>query len=88
MKIVFTLAILALFWSVQAQEDCPCCDEVHSQFNFWVGDWIVYDSSGNKVGENSISKIEGGCIISEHWKGLQGGTGSSYNYFDKAVSRI
>ena len=37
---------------------------------------------GNKIGENEIEKIEGNCILNEHWKGSNGGTGSSYNYYD------
>jgi len=77
-----------LGWSVGvfAQGDCPCCDEPHRQFDFWVGEWTVKDSLGNPLGENSISKMEGNCIVTEHWKGAQGGTGSSWNYYDKADS--
>lgn len=44
---------------------------------------MVYDTTGNKVGENSISKIENNCALVEHWKGALGGTGTSMNYYDK-----
>jgi len=69
-----------------AQSECACCTEAHKQFDFWVGDWIVSDTLGNMVGENLITKLEDDCILSEHWKGAQGGTGSSYNYYDKSDS--
>lgn len=71
---------------LQAQNDCYCCEEQHSQFDFWIGEWEVVDSIGTKLGENRISNIEGNCIISEHWTGAKGYTGSSYNYYDKSDS--
>ena len=82
----FVIWILFSFVSVQAQSDCPCCTDFHRQFDFWVGEWNVYDTVGNKVGENSIEKLENGCIINEHWRGAGGGTGRSYNYYNKADS--
>jgi hypothetical protein len=41
---------------------------------------------GNKVGENSIKKIESNCILQESWKGQKGGAGTSINYFNKIDS--
>jgi len=72
--------------SLHAQTDCSCCDEIHQQFDFWVGEWIVLDSLGEKVGDSQISHIEDHCIILEHWKGVKGGTGSSFNYYDQSDS--
>ena len=67
-----------------AQDTCPCCDDFHQQFDFWVGDWIVLDTAGNQVGTNTISKKESNCFLEEHWKSSQGSTGTSMNYFDKS----
>jgi hypothetical protein len=64
------------------QKPCSCCTQNHTAFDFWVGEWIVFDTSGNKIGENKIERIENNCIINEHWIGDKGSTGSSYNYFD------
>ncbi len=62
---------------------CDCCSEEYKQFDFWIGDWVVY-SSAEMVGFNKITKIEGDCIIRENWKSVVSShTGSSYNYFDK-----
>jgi len=83
--LLFCLSLI-LAVSLCAQEECPCCSETNRQFDFWVGDWLVLDSAGTKLGENKIIKIEGGCILSENWKGAMGGTGSSYNYYDRSDS--
>lgn len=86
MKMLNTAILFLLAGHLFAQTDCACCDEFHEQFDFWIGDWAVFDTLGNKVGDNRISKIEDHCIVMEHWKGAQGGTGTSMNYFDKADS--
>ncbi|MCI5054717.1 MAG: hypothetical protein MRY83_01345 [Flavobacteriales bacterium] len=67
-------------------QNCPCCDDFHKQFDFWLGDWTVYDTADNKVGENTIIKLENSCLLKENWKGSSGGTGTSFNYFDKTDS--
>jgi hypothetical protein len=85
-SLIIVLAIFALSGRIKAQTNCACCDETHKQFDFWVGEWIVMDSLGNKVGENQISKIEENCIVLEHWTGAKGGTGTSHNYYDKTDS--
>jgi ketosteroid isomerase-like protein len=88
MKMFFIYVVLSftLGFSLQAQNECPCCTEAHRQFDFWLGDWVVTDTLGNMLGENQIKNLEDGCILAEHWTGAKGGTGSSYNYFDKSDS--
>lgn len=85
-RILIGLPILLLPLSSFAQEDCACCTEMHQQFDFWVGEWVVSDTSGNIVGENTIVKLEDECIVSEHWRGAAGLTGRSYNYYNQADS--
>ena len=80
-------AILLLVSTVSAQQKpCACCTENHKAFNFWVGDWNVVDSTGKRIGENSIKVLEKGCILNENWKSDKGYTGKSYNYFDRSDS--
>ena len=86
MKQLFITIILITSISLFSQEDCPCCNEYNRQFDFWIGDWTVYDTAGNIVGENIIQKVEGGCLITEQWKGSKGGTGRSINFYDKSDS--
>lgn len=82
-KISYVLLVfLFAFSSVSGQSECKCCSEFHQQFDFWVGRWIVKDTTGNKVGENVISKLEGNCVVQEKWEGVSGTTGMSINYYD------
>lgn len=69
-----------------SQQNCNCCTANHDAFDFWVGTWEVYDTVGNKVGENVIKRIEKGCALQENWSGASGVTGQSMNYFDPADS--
>ena len=74
MKTIMTCVLaIALANPMEAQPDCAGCDEMHGQFDFWVGERIVSDTLGNKSGDNSISKIDDHCILSEHWTGAKGG---------------
>ena len=84
--LLITLALFLCTLFGQAQTSCNCCTANHQQFDFWVGDWDVYDTGGKKVGENKIEKLENDCIVSENWKGTTGGSGKSYNYYNTADS--
>ena len=61
----------------------PACetDPRYSEFDFWLGTWEVH-VNGQKAGENTITKEEGGCLVLEKWTDVNGGTGQSYNYFN------
>lgn len=83
---------IALFFTlftgiITAQNnDCTCCKENNKQFDFWIGNWKVLDTLGNKVGENKIIKIQDNCVLQEFWTGTKGSTGTSINYFEKKDS--
>jgi len=72
--------------SQKSNTSCACCTQVHKQFNFWIGDWNVYDTAGVKIGENSIVHLESNCVLNEHWTSASGSTGSSYNYYNVSDS--
>jgi len=80
--IIFILSTNVSF----SQNNCNCCSDKHQQFDFWLGKWMVYDTLGNKIGENIIEKIEDNCLVSEHWTGSKGTTGRSYNYYEASDS--
>lgn len=63
----------------------PCSSPEYRQFDFWIGDWDVYNPSGQKVGENTIENILGGCVLYEDWTGAGGGAGRSFNRWDPAT---
>lgn len=86
LRVFFGFMLLAIPALLVAQSPCACCTPQHRQFDFWLGEWMVFDTAGKKLGENSIVKLEDQCILSEHWRGNGGGTGRSFNYFDPADS--
>ncbi len=62
---------------------CLYSDEA-KQFNFWIGEWDVYNPQGRKDGTSSIQSFADGCGILENWTGTYGGGGKSINFFDGA----
>jgi len=84
-RIVFLLALSAS--SLQAQQPAPqpaCTRAEHKQFDFWVGEWNVFNAQGQQIGVNRISRISGGCALLEEWQAGNGGDGKSVNFFDAA----
>lgn len=61
----------------------PCDTEKHNEFNFWVGDWNVYNTQGKLVGTNNILKMQSNCVMQENWVSKASNSrGTSYNYVD------
>lgn len=67
----------------------PCDSEEHRQFDFWIGEWEVYNTgTETQVGTNVISRIENGCALRENWTSLTStSTGTSFNYYDPATAK-
>ncbi len=62
----------------------PCFyDANYTHFDFWVGEWDVFVGNA-KVGENKITKQEGGCAVLEQYSTARDYVGQSYNYYDPA----
>lgn len=91
MKYMLALAALAAMPAC-AQTPVPssspppprCETVVYRQFDFWVGEWEVFNPAGQKVGDSSITREEAGCLIVERWKSARGNNGQSYNFYDPA----
>ena len=64
----------------------PSCDgPQYRQFDFWAGEWEVKDAGdGSAAGTNSVTRILGGCVLQEHWRGVKGLEGTSFNVYDRA----
>ena len=66
------------------QPAAPCSSEDHQAFDFWVGEWRVTLADGTHAGDNTISKIQGGCVVLENWRSATSAyTGTSYNAFNR-----
>ena len=61
----------------------PCQDDpTYRQFDFWLGEWDVFNPQEQQAGTNTIELAENGCLLIENWTSGQGGTGKSINYYD------
>ncbi len=81
-RFFYYTVLLSLLTSLLTAQNCPCCTPAHAQFDFWLGQWEVVDSTNAFMGSNQIQKEEGGCLLRESWQGKSGGTGTSLNYFN------
>jgi hypothetical protein len=77
------LSILVTALPAQGRQPPPDCKGAeHRQFDFWAGEWVVL-SGTDTAGTNSVTLEESGCIVHEHWTGSKGGTGQSFNFYDR-----
>ena len=60
---------------------------LYGVFDFWVGEWDVFDPKGKQVGSSKVERLEAGHLIYENWTGAQGGTGKSMSFVDPIDKR-
>ena len=85
MRKLFTMAMMfmAIFVIAQNQKPSRCESPKAHEFDFWIGNWTVYQNGTDKiVGYNNIVPVAGGCGIQENWKSAGGNTGMSLNKFN------
>lgn len=66
---------------VQGAQPSPCAAPERHQFDFWLGNWRVVDAANVFQGTNNVTSEFDGCVVQEHWKGAEGGRGSSFNTY-------
>ncbi len=61
----------------------------HKQFNFWLGEWDVFDKSGKLVGQNSINQDYNNCVIKETYRTVaeSGYKGESLNLLNQSTKK-
>ena len=73
MSVFVVVILLATATGLSAQEEERVTDQaIYRQFDFWIGDWEVFNPQDQRVGSNRIDKVLGGCALHESWRG---GTG-------------
>src|ERR1700687_4448687 len=86
--LVFTMVLFAggnvLVGRVLAAEPAPsarwCVAAAYRQFDFWVGDWDVFDvGSSLPVAHARIDPILDGCVLREDYQGSDGHKGQFHN---------
>ena len=72
-----------------------CNAPEHRQFDFWIGEWDVVPNPetrpatapppqpGRQPASNVIERAHKGCVVIENWDDKQGGTGQSFNIYDR-----
>lgn len=60
----------------------PCAGPMHRQFDFWLGEWNVFNPDEVQVGTNVVTSELDGCVVTESWMGAGGIPGRSINTFD------
>ncbi|MEO1021714.1 MAG: DUF1579 family protein [Bacteroidota bacterium] len=76
---------IVLHGQSSAQKPCEISEEFR-QFDFWIGEWTVEDSTGTKLGDSSVQSILDGCVVFENWENPGAGySGKSLNYYNAAI---
>lgn len=79
--------MLMLLAQLTAPSAPPCSGPEYRQFDFWLGKWDVFNPAGQKIGTNSITSTNGGCVLFEDWRDARGGTGNSFNFYESRTKR-
>ena len=57
---LFLLLTIVSFNQITTQSkkinQCNCCTEKHQQFDFWVGNWKVYNSDGKMILKSEVEQ--------------------------------
>lgn len=71
-----------------AAAPAPCQTPEYRQFDFWIGQWDVFNPAGKLVGHSRIEPFAGGCALLENWSSMNpGGDGKSINSYDATDKR-
>ncbi len=87
-KIAITIALG--FFAIHSLSQKPCDQPEFRRFDFWIGEWEVFNAKGQKAGDSKISLILDSCVILEEWtsatpqKGLTF-SGKSFNTYNVAT---
>jgi hypothetical protein len=67
-------------------KSAPCTAPEYRQFDFWVGDWEVFDIDhpASPVARAQVDRILDGCVLRENYEGTDGHRGQSFSIYDKS----
>ena len=80
------LSFLGAFSALALDSTAPvsCSAPVYRQFDFWIGDWDVFDAGAptKPVARVRVDRILDGCVLREDYQAADGKTGQSFNIYD------
>jgi hypothetical protein len=83
--IAVEILIAILSPGAQSPTSRPCSSSEYREFDFWVGDWKVFDiGSPRKVADVQVEAILDGCVLREDYRGADGHRGQSFTIYDAA----
>jgi hypothetical protein len=73
--------------SVNSPISASCLPSAYREFDFWVGDWDVFDVGSPIVGNTKVARarvdlILDSCVLREDYQGTDGHKGQSFTIFD------
>jgi len=74
------------FGTVQAPAfgSAPCAAAEFHEFDFWIGDWDVFDAGAATPSARVIVEpILDGCVLREDYRGANGTRGQSFSIYDQ-----
>ena len=89
MRILNTLGFLLIFMFAtqvvsQTNSNTSCKGKKYSEFDFWVGNWDVYNTNGQLIGTNHLVKMQDNCVLQENWNSkTSSNRGTSYNFYNR-----
>ncbi len=71
-----------------ASKAVACSAPAYREFDFWVGDWIVYDVAGaDEVAHAYVTHMLNGCVVHEVYEEGPGHRGESFSIYDASQRR-
>src|ERR1700678_266301 len=72
-------------FAAEAASAPQCASSAYRQFDFWAGDWDVFDvGSPIEVAHAQVDLILDGCVLREDYQGTDGHKGQSFTVYDAA----
>ena len=82
-RILRSLFMSFLLAAPAAAATPACAAPEYRQFDFWIGDWDVYDVGDPKPSMRiKVEKILDGCALQETYQDVNGMLGESINFYD------
>ena len=70
--------------SAVSEKHTPCSDGIYRQFDFWIGDWDVFDQDqpAKAVAHARVESILDRCVLHEIYEAADGHRGESFSIYD------
>jgi ketosteroid isomerase-like protein len=84
-KLLFLCIWTAVACSAFARSTPPCTAPEYKQFDFWLGDWDVFDQGATTSSARvRVDRILDGCVLREQYHDPTGTVGESFTIYDSA----